>query len=279
MTAEAFRIYGLSADDSEVFHVLEAGDLEELRLLIGRDPSCVTARMREHNQTPLGIAARRGNDDMVAELLAAGAPVNDANQSGQTALLFATQMPSDQTVVRLLAAGANPDAVEAGGSTPLHYAAQFGSVTMVEALIRAGAKVEAKTYNESTPVIMAAFTGQTDTIKALAAHGADVAGARIALNFGGPYQNCLSIAAERGHHDLLCYLLDSFPWPAASVNVALKLAAGAGHLSIVQTLAQKGADPLAPAGTNQKSAMALAKQRKQKAVVEYFKSLGSKAKD
>jgi ankyrin repeat protein len=57
------------------------------------------------------------------------------------------------------------------------------------------------------------------------------------------------------------------------MNVALKLAAGEGHLAIAQALTAKGADPFAPSGANEKSALHRARQRKQPALVEFFKTL------
>jgi hypothetical protein len=185
---------GLTDRDPEIFHVLEQGDVERLRALIQRDPGCCSARMGAPEQTtllPLMAAALLGREDLCDALLAAGAPVGDANRFGQTALHLSLERSNEGIARRLLERGASACTVEAGGSTPLHIAAQRCGPDMVEALIRAGANVEAKHFNE-TPAIMAAFAGRADNVRILAAHGADIVGARCSTNTGGPFDSCLN---------------------------------------------------------------------------------------
>jgi hypothetical protein len=52
----------------------------------------------------------------------------------------------------------------------------------------------------------------------------------------------------------------------------------AGHMTVIEALCARGADPFAPAGANQKSAIDRARSKKQLAVVEYFKILKAQAK-
>lgn len=265
--------YGLSNDDPEVFRVLERGNREELDALIRRDPGCVVVRMKDPDQTALMVAAGMGREDLCDLLLGADAPVDAANRFGQTALHFALEFRSEHLAMRLLEKGANVHSAQSGGSTPLHIAAHRCGPAIVEALVRAGAKVDAQRFNESTPAIMAAFDGRTENVRVLAAHGADIVGCRCATNAGGPFEFCLTIAAEYGHRNLVEYLLASHAWRPEIMNVALKVASADGHLEIAQALVGKGADPFAPSGANNKSALYRAKQKKQQPLVDYFKTL------
>jgi len=273
MSSPSGLIYGLSDEDPAVFHVIERGECVELEALVRSDSACVAARMKDPDQTPLMVAARMGRDDLCEVLLRAGAPVDAANRFGQTALSFALEAGDDGLAIRLLQSGASPSTVESGGSTPLHIAAQYAGLGAVGALVGAGADVEARRFNGSTPVIMAAFAGKVDNVRALAAGGADIAGAGSSINPGGASDSCLTIAADRGDTELLSYLLASFAWPPEAKNRALKKAARGGYLALAEALVQQGADPFVVTGENEKSALDVARQRKQKAVVDYFKTL------
>jgi ankyrin repeat protein len=266
-------IYGLVAEDPPIFRVIERGECAELEALIRSDSACVTARMKDPDQTPLMVAARMGRDDLCDLLLRAAAPVDAANRFGQTALSFALEVGADGLAIRLIESGAGPSTIESGGSTPLHIAAQYAGPGAVKALMAAGAEAEAKRFNGATPAIMAAFAGRVDNVRALAEGGAEIVDARCSINPGGASDSCLTIAADRGDGELLSYLLAAFAWPPEAKNQALKRAARGGYLPIAEALVAQGADPFAIAGASEKSALDLARQRKQKAVVDYFKTL------
>lgn len=83
------------------------------------------------------LAARDGNDNAVAELLAATPTLIDAVSCGCTALHFAASNGRDKVVAQLLAAGSASlaDAVDKDGTTALHRAAQRGHAKAVELLL------------------------------------------------------------------------------------------------------------------------------------------------
>lgn len=78
--------------------------------------------------TPLLIACREGNVDLVALLAARGVSVNDTAGQGLTPLHVACMTGHIAVVRWLVAAGATvmPPAQQPGGATPLHVAAHAG---------------------------------------------------------------------------------------------------------------------------------------------------------
>jgi ankyrin repeat protein len=85
---------------------------QELRAMIARDPSLLSARMsrNQHRRTPLHHAAAKNRPRMVQLLLELGADPHATDASGVTALTTAAQEQADPTIIAaLLAAGAKLD--------------------------------------------------------------------------------------------------------------------------------------------------------------------------
>ena len=92
--------------------------------------------------TPLMCAAHQGHEEMVRLLLEAGASLEQRDQEGYTALMFAANEGESDCVCALLEAGADVNATDREGSTALMFAAQHGDDEAVVALLRAGADPE-----------------------------------------------------------------------------------------------------------------------------------------
>ena len=82
--------------------------------------------------TPLIIAAAKGRGPVVGQLLAAGAAVDSADETGRTPLSFAAARGDGAVVGQLVAAGAAVDQANDNGSTPLWLAAGNGHAAMRE---------------------------------------------------------------------------------------------------------------------------------------------------
>jgi ankyrin repeat protein len=123
----------------------------------------------------LADAAMHGDRDAVRALLKGGADVGVSRGDGMTALHYAAQRGDAEMAAMLIYAGANVSAVTRIGSyTPLHLASENSSVATVRALIDAGADVKAKTTTTGiTPLHLAATTGNAAIISLLLERGAD----------------------------------------------------------------------------------------------------------
>jgi len=120
-------------------------------------------------------AAMRGDRADVLALIKQGADVNATQGDGVTALHWAARQGDADLVAALVAAGAKARVeTRFGAYTPLHLAAERGSAPIVKALVSAGATVDAKTSTGATPLMLAAASGDTGAITALLGAGANV---------------------------------------------------------------------------------------------------------
>jgi uncharacterized protein len=90
-----------------------------------------------HDESPLMLAALRGQEALAVRLVSLGAVVNKA------------------------------------GWTPLHYAATGGQLRLAAFLVGAGADVNAESPNGTTPLMMAAMYGNSQVVKLLLESGAE----------------------------------------------------------------------------------------------------------
>ena len=95
------------------------------------------ARSSVTPNSPLVVAARSGNLELVDQLLRSGVSTEQTDARGRTALLVATLRGDVTMARRLLAAGARADAVDAAGDTPLAAARRQGPPELAQLLERA----------------------------------------------------------------------------------------------------------------------------------------------
>lgn len=122
-----------------------------------------------HGESPLMLAAIKGNMDAVKALIAKGA---DINKTGWTPLHYAasgTQPQHAAIVALLLEHYAYIDATSPNGSTPLMMAAQYGTRESVQRLLQEGADVGVKNQLGLSAVDFAQRANRADVAEAIAA--------------------------------------------------------------------------------------------------------------
>jgi ankyrin repeat protein len=140
----------------DLYTVIRAGEVEELRALLKADPSL--ARADNSLGGPLFVAARSGRVEVTKLLLEYGADPNTVNSAGNTPLWFAAQSParpaSDRIAVMklLLDAGADLHARCEDGTTALHFAAWRGPAEVVRFLLSKGADRSLTNDHGATPL-------------------------------------------------------------------------------------------------------------------------------
>ena len=153
----------------EFFLAVERDDGDTVAQLLQRgfDPN---ARNPE-GQTALHLALR-DQSPRVAEALwrHPGLEVDASNASGETPLMLAALRGQFEWAQRLLARGAK---VHQAGWSPLHYAATGTETRLVALLLDRGAPIDAASPNRSTPLMMAARYGAEATVDLLLQRGAD----------------------------------------------------------------------------------------------------------
>ncbi len=114
----------------------------------GADVSAKTDR----GTTALHAAAQNGNEKIFDRLLAAGAKPDEANHAGQTPLQLAVRYNHPQLVRKLLEQGVDPNKADAIGRTPLHYGAGMGLLEPVRLLLGKSADLNAVDSEGFTPL-------------------------------------------------------------------------------------------------------------------------------
>lgn len=156
-------------DDFFLFVTLDRAEAVEKALRGGFD---VNSRSRK-GQVPLYVAFAEQSERVVEVLLKApGLDVNALNAVGESPLMMAAIKGQVDAMARLMAMGA---AVNKAGWTPLHYAASGGHMPAIDLLLSQGAALDALAPNGNTPLMMAAGYGTIDAAELLVRRGADVA--------------------------------------------------------------------------------------------------------
>jgi ankyrin repeat protein len=130
----------------------------------------------EYQSNALCMAVDRGAAQIVQALLARGAAVNAAEESGETALHLAAGSVNLEILEALVSAGANIEAVNGSGSTPLMKAAHWNRIPALARLIELGASpgVRSKALSNATSLHWAAANRRIDVMQILARAGADL---------------------------------------------------------------------------------------------------------
>ena len=198
----------------------------------------------EDGATPLIEAAYMGNEQVVHELIGAGASVTAKNNKQQTALHSASSSSwgdHSSVVKALIEAGAGVNEQDKDGTTPLMQASCIGHDQVVHELIRAGASVTAKNNAQQTALQIAICNSRdlSSVVKTLIEAGCDVNeqdedGAKPLIE-----------AAYKGHDQVVHELIRAGASVTAKNNkqqTALHIATWEGHFSVVKTLIEAGAD-------------------------------------
>jgi len=115
----------------------------------------------EGRLTPLSVAIERGNSEILAMVVAAGANVNRKLENGTAPLITATKQGCSPNVIRILTdAGAEIEARDEKGMTALMHAANVDNAVCVNALLRAGADIDATDNSGSKAINFAARFGE-----------------------------------------------------------------------------------------------------------------------
>lgn len=158
-----------SGADEAFFRAVANDDASTLSTLFlrGTDPNVRGPK----GQLALVLALQANNERALDQLIShPDIKVNLANDSGETPLMMAALKGQVGWMGKLLARGAE---VQRSGWSPLHYAASGPSVAAVQLLLDRGAALNAPSPNGTTPLMMAARYGSEDSARLLLKQGAD----------------------------------------------------------------------------------------------------------
>jgi cytohesin len=175
---------------------LVAPDVARLLLAHGADPNAPN----DNGQTPLHRAVLQGYRGAVRMLLGAGADPDRQDLAGRTCLGLLPFSGCAETLTLMCEAGADPDIADHEGYTPLLWAALGDQDKAVAVLLEAGAR---------TDLLTACALGDLPRVRELAE--ADRASLAEPSAIG---VTPLQVAANKGRHDVVSYLLEAGVSPA-----------------------------------------------------------------
>jgi len=215
------------------------GNLEIVTYLIKNDadPNVKTKK----GWTPLHIAADKGHVKTVTYLIKNDADPNAKTKTGWTPLHVAAKKGHVEIVTYLIKNDANPNIKNKTGLTPLHIAAKEGHVKTVAYLIKNGADPNAKTKIGWTPLHFAAKEGQLEVVAHLIKNNGINPNAKTKTGW-----TPLHSAADKGRLEIVAYLIkDNGIDPNVKTKrgwTPLHFAADKGHVKTVAYLIEHGAD-------------------------------------
>jgi ankyrin repeat protein len=172
----AFLALAADQDPGTKFAVaIEDHDVDAVKALLASGLSTETSiDYGDHKITPLIKAAGDGEEEIVQELLKAGAKVNaKASDTGETALIEAVSNKHTDIVEMLLAAGADVSVKNSFDFNALNIAVAANEQDLAALLLDHGANLETET-SMLTPLMFAASAGNVDMIRFLVKRGAKV---------------------------------------------------------------------------------------------------------
>jgi uncharacterized protein len=161
-----FKVNTPLENGNTALHIAIFEDASEVAETLLKAPGVDVDVKNAMDETPLMIAAIRGNERLVDKLLKREAQVN---KPGWTALHYAAGIGHSVIVAKLLEHYAYIDAESPNKTTPLMMAARAGHGATVKLLIDEGADSRLKNEAALTAADMARIRGFKDVLAALAA--------------------------------------------------------------------------------------------------------------
>lgn len=145
-----------STPGEALFRAIENGDGAEFARLL--DSGVSVAEQNRLGETPLYVAAEKGQVEMARALIARGADARARTPNGETVLHAASMIESAALTSALIEAGAEVNAVNNDGETALQWAALTGTFLAVKALADAGADLNVQDARQGNTPLHAAVS-------------------------------------------------------------------------------------------------------------------------
>jgi len=266
LIANGANVHKVSVEYGTPLHQVAAhGHLNKFKYLISETTIDINSPTPA-GTTPLMLAIKEKQFELVKALLQEKAQVNAQRNDGLSALHFATA--SIKIFEILIEHGANINLKSDIYGTPMTRAAILGHLDVVKYLIEKKADINVKTATGETPLMAAAEHGYFEIVKALLQEKAEV---NPQMNDGS---SALHFAASQGHFEIVKALLEKKANVNAKTNkgsYALHFAAQLGHFEIVKELQKAKPElPVLKQRSDGQSALSLAELNGHTLIAEFL---------
>ncbi len=155
------------ADTRELFlQAVEAASIPTVQAMVATHGADLTSDVFQE-VSPLHIAVRAGDPEMVQTLLSESFPPDPADKYGNTPLHIALTLKQDDLAMTLVRMQANVKAANNRGIQPIHIAARMVNLEMVKNLLSAGADIDAVGESGMTSLHIAVEEGNYELVSFL----------------------------------------------------------------------------------------------------------------
>jgi ankyrin repeat protein len=212
LASQLLLVTGCGRTDSaaELLHAVHQSDAAAIRKALRTNSANLNPTCSRSFAvcTPLTIAVRDATENIVEQLIKAGADINGVDANGDTALAHALAQERFGMVRLLVRHGADVNKPNHFGISPFISACKRGNVELIEYFLAAGAEVNASYVNEAnpnlpgrlTPLMAAAEYGHRHIIELLVRRGA-LASARDSKD-----QTAVDYAMNNDHREAVALL-------------------------------------------------------------------------
>ncbi|XP_046551350.1 ankyrin repeat and KH domain-containing protein 1-like [Haliotis rubra] len=151
------------------------------------------------NDSPMFLASRKGQLEIVKYLVERGADVNFGGRIPP--LVIAVVRHQLHICDYLIKHGADVNIEDRYGRSPLRAAARKGYVDIAHTLVEAGASINVKCTDQQSPFMAGSQFGHLSVMKFLESHGANVNA------IDKKRDTALHLAVREGHYEIVRYLL------------------------------------------------------------------------
>ena len=141
---------------------------------LGADLNMKYGTTPQNNVSPLFVAMRREDTEIIKCLVEQGANLHVVNDTGSTLLHYASDLGNIESIKCLVSLGIDVNARNNNGFTPIFGAADQGEIESIQCLVKLGADVNARSNDGFTPIFMAVSANNIQSLKCLKALGADL---------------------------------------------------------------------------------------------------------
>ena len=214
------------------------GNAEHLRRLLdcGEHVDSMSPDLMEDRETPLMLAARYNDEDVVEYLYERGASLVVRDVRYCRAIHHAVMGGKIRNVLRLIELGAVLKETDGDHLTPVQLAAECGHTEIVRLLVEHGADAKKANYHGMTPVVLAAQKGHLETIEFFQKKGCNLHkgddGGFLPLHY----------AAEGDHIDVVKFIIHNGGSVIGKTGDGQAVLHLATRLELVSFLVEEGAD-------------------------------------